>query len=231
MYVNCQFSKNMEITTIRKKKVTEIARWIKEYTHALRVLGGIFFFLALMTGVIWIVGKDVEPIAYVFGLISSLLFASPSMAEYVSPSRKPIRHMAYDEILEFLKETNAKTDWKLVKTNWAEDAFLKEDPRLRIRARWDNEGTHLREFHEPWATQYPDPNASSNWYDLSYDGQLIERFIMVSVDGARATLPLPDFNTREVNPLIYKVAQVFDELDSLEDYMRRSKLTVQSNTP
>jgi len=93
----------METATIRKnKKVTDIAKWIKEYAHALRVLAGIFFVLALVTGVAWIAGKDVEPVAYVFGLISSLLFASPSIAEYVLPSRKPIRHMDYDEILKLV---------------------------------------------------------------------------------------------------------------------------------
>ena len=187
-----------------------------------------FFALALLTGLIWITGKDVEPIAYVFGLISSLLFASPSIAEYILPNRKPVRHMDYEEILSFIKTTNAKQDWKFVKTNWAEEAFLKEDPRLRIRVRWDDERVHVKDFKEPWANKYPDPTASSYWYDLSYDGALIERFILVSVDGARAELPLPDRNTLKVETLIYKVAEVFDELNTLEEYMNRSGLSVKN---
>ncbi len=136
--------------------------------------------------------------------------------------------MDYDEILSFIKTTNAKQDWKFIKTNWAEEAFLKEDPRLRIRMRWDDEGVHVKDFKEPWANKHPDPTANSYWYDLSYDGALIERFILVSVDGGRAELPLPDRSTLEVEPLIYKVAEVFDELNTLEEYMRRSGLSVKN---
>jgi len=219
----------MDIDFIRKNSnAIKIAIWVKENTHALRVLAGIFFVLALLTGLIWIAGKDVEPIAFVFGLVSSLLFATPSIAEYILPNRKPVRHMDYDEILNFIKTTNAKADWKWIKTNWAEEAFLKEDPRLRIRVRWDDEGIHIKGFKEPWANKHPDPTANSYWYDLTYDGALIERFILVSVDGARAELPLPDRSTLEVKPLIYKVAQVFDELNTLEEYMGRAGLSVKN---
>lgn len=219
--------KRMNIETVTKNKmVISCAVWIKEYAHALRVIAGIFFIFALVTGIAWVAGKNVEPIAYVFGLISSLLFASPSIAEYVVPNRKPVRHMGYDEIMEFIKTTNAKADWKWVQTSWAEEAFLKEDPRLRIRVRWDDEGIHVKGFVEPWANKHPDPSANSYWYDLTYDGALIERFILVSVDGARAELPLPDRNTLEVEPLIYRVAQIFDGLNTLDEYMRRSGLNV-----
>ena len=219
----------MDIDRIRKNSIAiKIALWIKQYTHVLRVFAGIFFVLTLLTGLIWIVGKDVEFIAYVFGLISSLLFASPSIAEYIVPNRKPVRQMDYDELLEFIKTTDAKTDWKFVKTNWAEEAFLKEDPRLRIRVRWDDEGMHVKDFKEPWANKHPDPTANSYWYDLSYDGALIERFILVSIDGARAELPLPIRNTLEVEPLSYKVAEIFDELNTLEEYMQRSGLSVKN---
>lgn len=213
-------------TTGKNRSAVKIAVWVKEYAHALRVLGGISFVLALFAGLIWIAGKDVESIAFVFGLISSFLFASPSIAEYFLPDRKPVRYMDYDEILKFIRTTNSKADWKFIKTNWAEEVFLKEDPRLRIRVRWDDEGIHVKNFKEPWANKYPDPTANSYWYDLSYDGALIERFILVSVDGAHAELPLPDRNTLKVEPLTYKVAEVFDELNTLVEYMRRSGLSV-----
>lgn len=219
----------MDTLIIRKNKtVKRISLWIKKYSHALRVIGGVFFVLALLVGIIWVFGKDVEPIAFLFGIISSLLLASPSVAEYVTPNRKPIRHMDYNEILNFILTTDPKNDWKWIKTNWAEEAFLKEDPRLRIRARWDDEGKHNDNFKQKWANKYPDPNAVSYWYDLSYDGALIERFILVSVDGARAELPMPEINTLKVKPLPYKIAQIFDELNTLDEYMHRSELTVES---
>ena len=219
----------MDTVIIRNNKtIIRIALWIKEYAHALRVVGGVFFVLALMAGIVWVSGNDVEPIAFLFSIISSLLLASPSIAEYVMPNRKPVRYMDYDEILEFILTTNPKNDWKWIKTNWAEEAFLKENPRLRIRVRWDNEGKHNDNFQEKWAKKHPDPSASSFWYDLSNDGALIERFILVSVDGARAELPLPDINSLEVKPLPYKIAQIFDELNTLDEYMRRSGLTVKN---
>lgn len=219
----------MDTAIIHNNKIViSIALWIKEYAHALRVIGGVFFVLALLAGIVWVSGKDVESTAFLFGIISSLLLASPSIAEYVIPNRKPVRHMDYAEILEFILNTNPKNDWKWIKTNWAEEAFLKEDPRLRIRVRWDDEGKHNDNFQEKWANKHPDPSASSYWYDLSNDGVLIERFILVSVDGARAELPLPDINSLEVQQLPYKIAQIFDELNTLDEYMRRSGLIVKN---
>lgn len=205
--------------------IKKSAIWVKQYAHVFKVIGGIFFILSLLAGIIWISGKEIEPIAFTFGLLSSLFFASPSVAEYIVPNRKPIRHMDFNEILEFILDTNPKEDWKIIENNWAEEAFLKEDPRLRIRCRYDDEGTHNENFQEPWANKHPDKHATSYWYNLSYDGSLIERYILVSVDGSRARLPLPNLSTLKVKPLPYKIAEIFDGLDSLEDYMQRSGLT------
>ena len=71
-----------------------------------------------------------------------------------------------------------------------------------------------------------DTPATSYWYDLSYDGGLIDRFILVSVDAGKADLPMPDPGSSEVSPLNYKVAQIFDEHNALDDYMARAGLTV-----
>jgi len=79
----------------------------------------VFFALALYFGVIWISGTDVEPIVYILGTISTLLFTSPALARFIVLDRKPVRQMNYDEILDFITTSNAKTDWKRIKTNWA----------------------------------------------------------------------------------------------------------------
>ena len=92
--------------------------------------------------------------------------------------------------------------------------------------RLDDEGMHVKDFKEPWANSHSDSQANSYWYNLYYDGALIERFILVSIDGARAELPLPNVGTHEVEPLIYKVADIFDENNTLDDYMRRSGLSL-----
>jgi len=220
----------MGIDSIRKNsKTIRLAIWVKNNDHSLREIGLVFFTLALFTGVIWISGKDVEPIAFVLGSISTLLFVSPSLARYVLPDRKPVRHMSYEEILDFLTSSNPKPDWKWIETSRAEEAFLKEDPRLRIRVQYDEDGIQVKDFSESWATAFSNSTANCYWFDLSFDGALIERFILVSVDGGQVELPLPDPGTREVDPLTYKVAQIFDQHNTLEEYMARAGLRVKNS--
>jgi hypothetical protein len=84
----------MGIDSVRKRSdVINLAVWIKENAHSLREIGLIFFALALFTGLIWITGKDVEPIAFVLGSISTLLYVSPVLARYVQPDDKPVNHL------------------------------------------------------------------------------------------------------------------------------------------
>ena len=215
----------MGLDSIRKTRTaTSSAMWVKNNEHSLREVALIFFILALFVGVIWITGKDVEPIAFVLGSICTLLYVSPRLARYVLPDRKPVRYMSYDEILDFIKQSDAKLDWKWIETKWSEEAFLKEDPRLRITARYDKDGVHQQEFTESWMEAFTDPKASSYWFDLSYDHALIDRFILVPVDGGKAELPTPEPGTLQVDPLNYKVAQIFDEHNTLEEYMVRAGL-------
>ncbi len=222
----------MGIDRLRKhEKTIKLATWTKANAHSVREFGLVFFALALFFGVIWISGPDVEPIVYMLGAISTLLFTGPTLARYVLPDRKPVRDMSYDEILEFIKTTHPKTDWHWIKTNRTEEAFLKDDPRLRIRVSWDDNGIHTRDFSESWAIMQPDQTAISYWYDLSYDRGLIDRFILVAVDGGQAELPLPDPATLEVELLAYKVAQIFDEHDTLQEYMDRTGLHVKQTGP
>lgn len=218
----------MIIDKIKNHKfVKSTALWIKEYTHPLNVLGGIFFVLALIAGVIWVAGKEIEPIAFLLGMLSSLFLAAPSVAAFIIPERKAVRHMSYQEILDFIVNTDSRNDWRGVSTNMASEYFLKEDPRLRFRSKHTDDGIQNSDFKETWANCYPDPRAAGYWYDLFYDGAFISRFILVSVDGARATLPTPDWSTGKVSRLHYKVADIFDCIGNLDEYMRRSKLELE----
>ena len=45
---------------------------------------------------------------------------------------------------------------------------------------------------ELWSKQYPDPNAYSTRFELWYRASFIKDYHFVSVDGARALIPLPD---------------------------------------
>lgn len=220
----------MGIDSIRKNnKALKLIVWVKGNEHSLRETALIFFALTLFMAVVWISGTDVEPIVFTLGSICTLLFTSPAIARYALPDRKPVRHMSYDEILDFITASDAKLDWKWIKTNWAQEAFLKEDPRLRIRVRSDDEGICEKSFNESWVTALSASSATSYWFDLSYDHALIERFTLVFVDGGKAELPVPDPATLEVDPLDYKVSQIFDENNTLEEYMGKAGLSVKNN--
>lgn len=202
--------------------------WVKEYKHVLRVIGGIFFSLALLAGLFWIGGKDIESIAYVLGLLSSLFLASPSIAEYFLPERKPVKNMTFEEILDFIPTTDAKNDWHGISTDWISERFLKEDPRLRFRAKYIDEGIQNDDFKEYWANCHPDSRATGYWYDLYYDGAFLDRIILVSVDGGRARLPPPEHSTGRVSLYNYHVAKIHDTLETLDKYLQRSRLELEN---
>lgn len=207
----------------------KMALWIKEYRHPLRVLGGIFFALALIAGMFWIGGMDIEPVAFILGLLSSLFLASPSIAEYLLPDRKPVKEMTFDEILDFIPTTDPESDWYGISRDWSSERFLKEDPRLRFRAKFDDNGIQCEDFKEDWANCHPNTKATGYWYDLYYDGAFLDRTILVSVDGGRAMLPPPDFKSGKINFYNYRVAQIHDSTSSLDEYIQRSSLEVENS--
>lgn len=212
------------MTIAENHLIKSLALWIKEQTHALRIMGGLFLFVALILGIVWMMGVELEPVAFVFSLLASLFFSLPSVAEFLLPDRKPIRHMSFDELLSLINE-EAPDAWKVMHTNWAAEAFLRSDPRLRFRKREDEAGIHCDDFKEPWANKHADPRARSYWYDYLYDGNLIDRFILVDVDGHRATLPLPDAGKKEAPIRLYRIAKIFERNDEVDDYMQRSGLS------
>ena len=212
----------MEVNIFYKKVMT----WLKVNAAIINKIAGFFFFCTLISAVFWAFGNNIEPIVALLSLFSSLFFSVPHMAEFLLPSRKPIKAMSHEELLNFIKDSDEKNDWQGISKDWVSEIFLKEDPRLRFYCKCSDEGIQNENFKEEWANKHADPNATGYWYDLYYDGNLIERFILVSVDGGRARLPVPNWETKKVSQLDYKVAQIHDILKSLEQYMLRSKLEV-----
>lgn len=73
------------------------------------------------------------------------------------------------------------------------------------------------------------PQLSLNVSDINHIISL--RSIIVSVDGGRASLPIPrqkgiTNNITEFLPLDYKYAQIIDTQGTLDNYMWRAKLTL-----
>ncbi|SRR6266545_6026443 len=135
-----------------------------------------------------------------------------------SPSR--------EEILNAVLSSDSKDDWeKQSSTGPKQTIYFKKNVNLRFEMDFDDAGIQNEDFTEKWANKHPDPKATGYWCDLYYASTHIERFILVSVDGGRAMLPMPinPANDLRVEDLDFKVAQIHDT-GRLSEYMFRSGL-------
>src|ERR1051326_8376234 len=99
------------------KTIKYFALTIKEYSKFISFVGLIFFLLAALFGIFWIVDANnnkLEPVTFVLGACSTIFFGLPQLAEFILPTRKPIRHMTYNELIQFIQDTNAQNDWHSV---------------------------------------------------------------------------------------------------------------------
>jgi len=134
--------------------------------------------------------------------------------------------MKYEKLVELFLETPAE-EWVRVHGNH-EYAYCKADVNLRIVTSLNDDDIQAKDFVEDWANGFSDARARGYFYNLYYGETLTHRFILVSVDGARAVLPLPDLSTMETSRAQWKAAEIFDSLGSLDDYARRAGIRVGS---
>jgi hypothetical protein len=116
----------------------------------------------------------------------------------------------YPGVVELIEGSDAKREWKRTETQNQSMAIYLPDINLRIETFYDDRGKHSSNFQESWATKFPDSKATSNYYDIYYGSSLLDKMVLVSVDGGRALLPLPENRDNlQVNKLGYKIAQIF----------------------
>lgn len=103
----------------------------------------------------------------------------------------------------------------------------KDDLNLHIqRAEYDS----YREFNESWATSHPDPHAVVVEYVVKYGTSFVDKHMLVSVDGHRATLPMPKSeNDLRVNSSNVNFAKIVNIGDRVDEYIERSKIRVDDN--
>ncbi len=90
--------------------------------------------------------------------------------------------------------TKGSGAWELEIEEHAHVAAYK--PNASITVAWGF--THNDDFQENWHQNLPDKRASSSFIDVFFNGALVFRTIMVSVDGGRVYLPLPNAQTVNV---------------------------------
>lgn len=135
--------------------------------------------------------------------------------------------MTFDEISRIMA-SSAASDWTsggYLSAAACTVAAYKNDVLLRLESAEDD--VHNDNFKEEWANNFPDPAAKSYYIRLYYGSTYLKCYILVSVDGARAMLPVPDSATMlRVTPERYLVASVFDTSGTLDKYMQSASLTV-----
>lgn len=63
---------------------------------------------------------------------------------------------------------------------------------------------------------------------IYYNYTCIKELSFVSIDGNRAVLPMPDAEFREIiSRENYQFAKIVDDMGTLDDYIKRSKLRVE----
>ncbi|GBQ70634.1 hypothetical protein [Komagataeibacter xylinus] len=124
--------------------------------------------------------------------------------------------------LENILATSSQDDWVV---NDEHGVFsYKKDLNLYIkRAEFES----LRAFNEGWATSHPDRNAFSEEYTVYYGPAVIKSITLVSVDGHRATLPMPkSANDLRVNIADVNFAKIVDVGNRVDEYLMRSGINI-----
>jgi hypothetical protein len=129
--------------------------------------------------------------------------------------------MKLDDVKKILA-TSAKDEW--IVDDESGSFTYKNDLNLHIeRADFET----YREFEEPWAKSHPDPKAVAVEYVVKYGSSFVDKHILVSVDGHRATLPMPkSMDDLRVNKSDVNFAQIVDVGNRVDEYLDRSKIQV-----
>ena len=137
--------------------------------------------------------------------------------------------LSLDAIIETIMVSNPVDDWGTSGCpghTEGETKFYKENPNIRFYVDFGDKSIQCQDFHEPWANKHRKSKATGYWHSLYFNSTHIDSFILVAVDDARALLPTPEIGTLLVPPLHYKIAQIYDGSNTLDDYMKRSGLSV-----
>ena len=131
-------------------------------------------------------------------------------------------------IRERIMGSDPQRDWARSSDGSREWAVFVHDVNLRLELDYENR-VQNQNYREDWANRFPDKSASGYWCDVVYGSSRALSLYLVSVDGGRAMLPPPtvrnDPPDLRVDPLWFRIAEVFDTLGTLYDYFRRAGLS------
>lgn len=129
--------------------------------------------------------------------------------------------MSYDEVMLTIEQSN-KDQW--VYNDHKGIYTYKPNVDIRIE---EERGNEPKPFCAKWANEHLNPSANQKIYSIYYNCSFIKDFILVSVDGGRAMLPIPEAGSDLISKINYQYASIIDE-GELDDYITRSNLKVTS---
>lgn len=129
--------------------------------------------------------------------------------------------MNFDDVKKVLAESS-QDDW--IVDDESGSFTYKKDLNLHIeRAPFET----FRDFNEGWATSHPDSHAVSIEFTVKYGTSFVDKKTLVSVDGHRATLPMPtSAKDLSVTPSDVNFAKIVDVSSSVDEYIKRSKIQI-----
>jgi hypothetical protein len=165
--------------------------------------------------------------------------------------------MTLDELLETVARSN-RSDWRMESCWGARSGPSYRDhfsegldgevvvdshsniaaykPDLSITIAWGLDCSD--NFGEEWTKNFTTPEASSSYLDFFYNNALVFRDVFVTVDGARARLPVPkiewDSDRKNITgytvPLRrYKIIRLLDSMEKISEfdyYFEQSEFTL-----
>jgi hypothetical protein len=123
-----------------------------------------------------------------------------------------------DNIEKVVLASHPVDDWNHQSDSVRSVSSYKHDMNLRFEIKNMDDGIQCADFKEPWANRHPDPSATGYWCNLFYGSTLVERFILVAVDGGRAMLPIPKKARQILDP-----SKSYHSITKWPKYMTRSK--------
>lgn len=132
--------------------------------------------------------------------------------------------MKLEEVKQILA-TSSQDEW--IVDDESGSFTYKNDLNLRIE-RADFES--YRSFNEPWATNHPDSSAKAEDFTVKYGASFVDKHTLVSVDGHRATIPMPETSDSEyVTKEDVNFAKIVDIGGRVDEYLQRSNLKVKND--
>jgi hypothetical protein len=109
--------------------------------------------------------------------------------------------------------------------------YYKKGPQLRVVLDERKSGILEKNYISPWANCFLHPTARSYKAKIFYNSTLIDDVIVVSVDEGTVIMPQPISDSDErhftIEPLAYKIGQLFDSMNMLDEYIWKANERIQ----